>query len=265
VPRALPRITITPSEIRLAAAGDKDQLVVKVHEWQVPPASKRDGATSYFITPLYEALRRAVAAAKAGARKAGRAFSGEVAILAEHRTLYRLLSEVLYTAGQAELFRVCLVVQGAAGDRHCRWVESPKYDAPARATGKHALNLVVAMTYSGFIVAGEGGVMKAPDGTVPTVRCKASLQQHRCPARLKGTGEQARWEDGYDYPALQKLAVQIKQRHPSERQAILSADKGIPYQQLIRLMDVLWGAQSSGCTGADGCLFDRFILAPGVQ
>jgi biopolymer transport protein TolR len=156
-------------------------------------------------------------------------------------------------------------------------VNSPRYEEPAAGAaaaqmddGPPKLNLTVAISYTGFIVAGAGGVMTAADGSSPTIKCLAPLQSGRCPAflasRAGASGEkEMAWVDKYDYAALTKLALQIKERYPLERQAILTADRLIPYKVVVETMDTLRGATSSKCTGKDGCLFDEVILSAGVQ
>ena len=122
------------------------------------------------------------------------------------------------------------------------------------------LNLTVAVSRSGFIVGGAGGVLPgAPGG--PTIKCSAPLRQGRCPAYVAAH----RWVDRYDYGALARLAKKIKTRYPGTREAVLTADRHIPYQVLVKTMDTVRGRPSGKCTGADGCLFDRVSFAGGVR
>jgi biopolymer transport protein ExbD len=156
-------------------------------------------------------------------------------------------------------------------------VNSPRYEEPTAGMTaapseeeKPKLNLTVAVSYSGFIVAGAGGVMNAPDGTSPTVKCGVALQQGRCPAYLatkQGPGGEKEfvWVDKYDYRGLQKLVKQIKDKYAQERQVILTADRQIPYKVVVDTMDILRGNATTNCTGKDGCLFDQVILSAGVQ
>lgn len=156
-------------------------------------------------------------------------------------------------------------------------VNSPRYEEQAvGATSgnpdeeKPKLNLTVAVSYTGFIVAGAGGVMTAPDGSSPTIRCSVPLQQGRCPAFISTkqgpSGEKEFvWVDKYDYNSLKKLVSQIKEKYPQERQAILTADRLIPYKVVVEAMDTLRGTGTSKCTGKDGCLFDQVVLSAGVQ
>jgi biopolymer transport protein TolR len=156
-------------------------------------------------------------------------------------------------------------------------VNSPRYEDPAVGAvaaqpdeEKAKLNLTVAVSYTGFIIAGAGGVMTAPDGSSPTVRCSVPLQQDRCPAylttRTGAAGEkEAAWVDKYDYKGLVTLVRQVKDKFPGERQAILTADQKIPYKVVIETMDALRGNSTDKCTGKDGCLFDQVVLSAGVQ
>lgn len=156
-------------------------------------------------------------------------------------------------------------------------VNSPRYEdasvgavAQADEDEKPKLNLTVAVSKTGFIVAGAGGVMTAPDGSSPTIKCLTPLQQGRCPAyiatRTGGGGEKEPvWVDKYDYQGLAKMMHQIKERYPEERQAILTADPPIPYKVVVETMDTIRGAATLKCTGKDGCLFDQVILSAGVQ
>ena len=135
---------------------------------------------------------------------------------------------------------------------------------------KPKLNLTVAISYTGFIVAGAGGVMNAPDGSTPTIKCGAPLQQGRCPAYIatkQGAGGEKEfvWVDKYDYRSLVDLAKKVKAQYPQERQVILTADRQIPYKVVVDTMDILRGKATDKCTGKDGCLFDQVILSAGVQ
>lgn len=156
-------------------------------------------------------------------------------------------------------------------------VNSPRYEEPAAgATAadpqpeEAKLNLTVAVSYKGFIVAGAGGVIKGADGQVPTIKCSVPLQKDRCPAfavtRTNSEGQsETVWVDKYNYKALSKMISEVKEKYPNERQAILSADRTIPYKVVVKTMDTLRGNATKKCTGKDGCLFDQVILSAGVQ
>lgn len=78
-----------------------DRAVARIAHGQVATSAKRDGVDGYFITPLHAALVEAAAAA----RRLDRGFDGTALIVADRDVPFRLLSEVLYTAGQAEFGR----------------------------------------------------------------------------------------------------------------------------------------------------------------
>ena len=84
-----------------------DVKVVGLRSGAVDPSNKRDGANGFFIEPLYQSLQNAMQKAKAMQQRNAQAVTslGMAMILGDKRCSYRLLSEVLYTAGQAEFSR----------------------------------------------------------------------------------------------------------------------------------------------------------------
>ena len=84
-----------------------DVKVVGPRSGAVDPSNKRDGANGFFIEPLYQSLQNAMQKAKAMQQRNAQAVTslGMAMILGDKRCSYRLLSEVLYTAGQAEFSR----------------------------------------------------------------------------------------------------------------------------------------------------------------
>jgi len=134
--------------------------------------------------------------------------------------------------------------------------QAPREVDPAVVTASHGgdrLLLTVAVSDSGFIVAGAGGVLRDRSGRLPTIPCAASLEAGRCPAGR------------YDHHQLTRLAWRIKQRHPDARRVFVSADRNVPYRVIVRTMDALRGKSTARCTGKDGCLFDRVVFSAGVQ
>ncbi len=70
----------------------------------VVPARAKESAESVRIEPVYAALRREVDRQKEIARyNKNLAVTGRINVVADKRITYRTLTEVLYTAGQAEL------------------------------------------------------------------------------------------------------------------------------------------------------------------
>ena len=103
------------------------------------------------------------------------------------------------------------------------------------------LNLTLAITKSGFTVAGSGGVLyeNGVQGKLPTV------------PKLSG--------NRYNYEALQKLLAKIKKQYPTEKQAILAAEQDIQYETIIGAMDVLRVGPD------DELLFPQVLFSTGFQ
>jgi biopolymer transport protein ExbD len=98
-------VTITQSAILVE--GD---AVTTVRAGGVDPSVKRDGANGYYITPLVDVLGKHANRLKKIAAMGGTGFDGTAMVLVDKNTPYRLLTEVLYSAGQAEFKNYHLVV-----------------------------------------------------------------------------------------------------------------------------------------------------------
>jgi biopolymer transport protein TolR len=183
-------------------------------------------------------------------------------------------------------------------------VSAPRYSTPSAAVAtatpdkkpEKKLNLTIVVSNKGFIVAGAGGVIDAraaqvelrkaypsdayvnnrtsrtaSEGELPTIPCLTALRAGRCPAFItkrrntKLDVDEQIWVDQYDHKLLVKMLKMIKKQFSHERQVILSADRNIPYQVVVRTMDQVRGKSTQKCTGDDGCLFDQVVLSAGVQ
>jgi biopolymer transport protein ExbD len=98
-------VTITQSAILVEGDG-----VTTVRAGAVDPSVKRDGANGYYITPLVDVLTKHANRLKKIAAMGGTQFDGTAMVLVDKNTPYRLLTEVLYSAGQAEFKNYHLVV-----------------------------------------------------------------------------------------------------------------------------------------------------------
>jgi biopolymer transport protein ExbD len=98
-------VTITQSAILVEGDG-----ATTVRDGAVDPSVKRDGANGYYITPLVEVLTKHANRLKKIAAMGGSQFDGTAMVLVDKNTPYRLLTEVLYSAGQAEFKNYHLVV-----------------------------------------------------------------------------------------------------------------------------------------------------------
>jgi biopolymer transport protein ExbD len=86
------------------------QKVVPVKRGKVDASDKRDGENGYSITKLYEVMKHQGDREKKRAAVTGDKFSGELTLMAHYNTPYRLILEVLYTAGEAEYGKYRLLV-----------------------------------------------------------------------------------------------------------------------------------------------------------
>ena len=152
-----------------------------------------------------------------------------------------------------------------------RYAEGGGGGAADDAEQQQRLNLTVGITYTGFTIGGSAAIL-------PKIPCKAPLRNGRCPvflaSRTNDQGEKETfWVDKYDYKTLAIKLKEIKlfkspegaHKYRHERQAIITADRRIPYNVVVKTMDTLRGSATVKCTGDDGCLFDQVILAAGVQ
>jgi hypothetical protein len=80
----------------------RGEPVVNVKKGKVNENVKRDGADGFFITPLYKKLKEEAKMLKTKGKTSGIKFTGNALVAAHKDIPYRLLSEVLYTANQAE-------------------------------------------------------------------------------------------------------------------------------------------------------------------
>jgi biopolymer transport protein ExbD len=100
-------VNITVTQNAVLVEGD---AVAVVRAGAVDPSVKRDGANGYYITPLVDTLNKHANRLKKIAAMGGTQFDGTSMVLADKNTPYRLLTEVLYSAGQAEFRNYHLVV-----------------------------------------------------------------------------------------------------------------------------------------------------------
>jgi biopolymer transport protein ExbD len=98
-------ITITQNAVLVEGDG-----VTTVRAGAVDPSVKRDGANGYDITPLVDVLTKHANRLKKIAAMGGTQFDGTATVLVDKNTPYRLLTEVLYSAGQAEFKNYHLAV-----------------------------------------------------------------------------------------------------------------------------------------------------------
>jgi biopolymer transport protein ExbD len=97
-PEDMTAVTITRNAILV-----DDNKVVDVKDGSVDKSMKKGGEASMQITPLFEKLQDVVESRKREAEVLGEDFTPVVTVVADQTIPYRLVTEVVYTAGQAEL------------------------------------------------------------------------------------------------------------------------------------------------------------------
>jgi biopolymer transport protein ExbD len=75
--------------------------VAPISNGKIDPALKRDGENGYFISPIVDMLQRIANKERKVAEMTGQPFDGELMVVADRNTPYRLLTEILYSCGQA--------------------------------------------------------------------------------------------------------------------------------------------------------------------
>ena len=87
------------------------QHVIGLRNGKVDPSLKQGGGTGWLITPLFNGLKQHRDRLKMiASRNPQRPFRGEVRVIADKRTPFRTLGEVIYTLGQAEFGALRFIV-----------------------------------------------------------------------------------------------------------------------------------------------------------
>lgn len=92
----------------------QDKKVADLRNGAVDESLKRDGMEGLLINPLADALKEKVQHLKMISAKTGSKFEGEALVVSHKGTSYRLVTEVLYTAGQAEFTKFRFVAAEGA-------------------------------------------------------------------------------------------------------------------------------------------------------
>jgi hypothetical protein len=109
-----PALSITISASEIVVEGKQ---ALGLRNGQVDPGQKQGGSNGFLVTPLLNVLQQHRDRLKLIAQsRANKPFRGEVQIVADRRTPYRTLVEVLYTMGQSEFkaMRFVVLKQGAS-------------------------------------------------------------------------------------------------------------------------------------------------------
>lgn len=92
--------TITISQRAILVNNTK---AVDVKEGAVDKSQKKGGEASLYIQPVFDELSEAIKRKKREMKLLGQPYEPIATVIADQTTPYRLVTEVMYTAGQAEL------------------------------------------------------------------------------------------------------------------------------------------------------------------
>lgn len=92
--------TITISQRAILVNNTK---AVDVKDGAVDKSQKKGGEASLYIQPLFDELSEAIKRKKREVKLLGQTYDPIATVIADQSTPYRLVTEVMYTAGQAEL------------------------------------------------------------------------------------------------------------------------------------------------------------------
>ncbi|HVZ74759.1 MAG TPA: biopolymer transporter ExbD [Polyangia bacterium] len=106
-------LTVTVTKKVILVEGD---AIAPVNQGKVDPTVKRDGENGYYITPLVEILEKHAKREKKVAELTGQKFEGQLMVVADQTTPYRLLTEIIYSCGQAGYANYRLLVLKAKGE-----------------------------------------------------------------------------------------------------------------------------------------------------
>ena len=95
-PKEAISLTVTKKVILVEGDG-----IAPINGGKVDPAVKRDGENGYYITPLVDILEKHARKEKKVAELTGVPWDAQLMVVADQTTPYRLLTEVLYSCGQA--------------------------------------------------------------------------------------------------------------------------------------------------------------------
>ena len=91
-------LAVTVTKKVILVEGD---AIAPINLGKVDPTVKRDGENGYYITPLVEILEKHAKREKRVAEMTGQKFEGQLMLVADQTTPYRLLTEIIYSCGQA--------------------------------------------------------------------------------------------------------------------------------------------------------------------
>ncbi len=113
-PEDMTTVTVTRSAILV---NDKKCNGCDIKEGAVDRSQKKGGESGLQIQPLFDDLKKSVEKKKRQVKLLNQKYEPVVTIIADQTTPYRLITEVMYTAGQAELSKFKFaVIQGTRSE-----------------------------------------------------------------------------------------------------------------------------------------------------
>ena len=114
IPQSVAKTDVDPALSITISAGEitvEGKQALALRNGQVDPSQKQGGSNGFLVTPLLNVLQQHRDRLKLIAQSTpNQPFRGEVQIIADKRTPYRTLVEVLYTMGQSEFKAMRFVV-----------------------------------------------------------------------------------------------------------------------------------------------------------
>jgi biopolymer transport protein ExbD len=111
-PKDMTTITITQKAILV-----DDKKAVDVKQGSIDKSQKKGGENALLIQPLFEELNQSVKKKKREKELMRQKYEPTATIIADQAIPYRLVTEVMYTAGQAELsqFKIAVIKKARSG------------------------------------------------------------------------------------------------------------------------------------------------------
>jgi len=107
-----------------------------------------------------------------------------------------------------------------------------------------ALNLTLLLTERGIIISGDGQTLSRA--------AEPGASGSGLTVPKDGAG-------GYDWPALRRRLVSIKDSFPEEERVVIRAEPDVPYEQIVDAMD------TARETPDKRLLFPEVVLSPGIS
>ena len=158
---------------------------------------------------------------------------GELLLSIDQDAPFRVVREVMYTAGQAQWGTFLLVTHNPwLDDTRTIEISLPAIGPPRPFDAEEVppLNLSIAVTDRGLDVMGADAVLE-PDGALDW---GAEEPQPMVPCL---SGEVCTGLDDYDWAELSRLLGQVKDEYPDDLRVIVVPESDIPYEVIVRVLD----------------------------